>query len=1136
MGKFQKPKDKKQTEKKKQTRKYLRLTITGILVVLLAVMPMLASRNAEGDASQASILSATVENKDIDTQIIGGGQLSSEASLNIRIPENVKLTQYLVGNGDTVKEGDTIAKVDKVSVMTAITEVQETLDYLAEEIAAASDDTASTSVKALAGGTVKVIYAKEGESVQDVMLDHGALAVLSLDDTMAVKIERESALDVGDTVCVTFSDGTEVDGRVKTNLEGILTITMDDDDYSVGAKVTVTTEDGDRLGTGELYIFSAWSATAYSGYISDILVEENDTVAIGRVLFTLEDTGNSAQFQRLIDQRQEYEELMQELFTMYRTETITAPCDGIVTGVDEDGVYLLADNGDGWFVNLLSFFDKEDDGFIAYAAQVTELTNQGMTLRMNPKVSYIEDMTALSQTSVNTTAMTKEWNYEGDTTVYAQDADGILHNAGTAKTGDVLLAVGDEEQVYWFVVLNGNSESAKSVQTENQYNGIFAFLLSDTDTLTDACTGDDACTASIHNDGCPKNPVQPAVCTGDDSCAADSHNGGCPKNPVQPSICTGDDSCTADSHNSECPKNPVQQDTCIGAEGCTASSHNDGCPMLSSNSNVNFFTEDESQDNCTGDENCSAITHDDSCKARCTLAEDCPASNHKEDCESLKANNPVQPTVSIATTELPSGTVGVSYSATLQTSGNTVGSWSVTGLPSDLILDVSTGAITGTPTTAGSYTVAVSFTCGDNQTATATFTLTITENSSDDQEDDPVIQITTTTLATGVVGQSYTYPLQVSGSNGGTWLGENLPAGLTLHEQTGVITGTPNSEGTYTVKVTYTDTATNISVSQEYTLKVVTAETTVYTGYVAQVVEIKDGWAKVKQTLYSYTITDLSKPPKVSASAADLTVEKEYTSDLIKTSELAVGDTFLIVVNNKGTVKLVSKDAIQESQGAPGQQTGTNTGGTPSGGMSAGGGMTGGMGQVQTFETYSLEKLTVASVTSQEHMTVSITVDELDITKIYVGQAAVVSVDALGGEQFEAEITKISNSGENEGGNSKFTVEVTLGKSGEMLPGMYSSAFIKLYSTENVPCIPVAALNKEGTDTVVYTSYDAEEGVLGDPIVITIGASDGENVQVISGMSLNDTCYYEYYDTYVGSDAPQQQGGNFNLGRMLGGR
>ena len=315
-----------------------------------------------------------------------------------------------------------------------------------------------------------------------------------------------------------------------------------------------------------------------------------------------------------------------------------------------------------------------------------------------------------------------------------------------------------------------------------------------------------------------------------------------------------------------------------------------------------------------------------------------------------------------------------------------------------------------------------------------------------------------------------------------------------------------------------------------------TAETTVYIGYVAQIVEIKDSWAKVKQTLYSYTITDLSKPPKVSASGADLTVEREYTSELIKTNELAVGDTFLIVVNNKGTVRLVSKKAVQESQGAPGQQTGTNTGGTASGGMSAGGGMPGGMGQTQTFETYSLEKLTVASVTSQEHMTVSITIDELDITKIYVGQAAVVSVDALGGEQFEAEITKVSNSGENEGGNSKFTVEVTLGKSGEMLPGMYSSAFITLETCENVPCVPVAAMGKDGVDSILYTSYDAETGTLGDPVVASIGVSDGENVQILGGFAAGETCYYEYFDTYVGSDSPQQQGRGFNFGRMLGGR
>ena len=204
--------------------------------------------------------------------------------------------------------------------------------------------------------------------------------------------------------------------------------------------------------------------------------------------------------------------------------------------------------------------------------------------------------------------------------------------------------------------------------------------------------------------------------------------------------------------------------------------------------------------------------------------------------------------------------------------------------------------------------------------------------------------------------------------------------------------------------------------------------------------------------------------------------------------------------------------------------------------MSAGGGMNmGGMGQTQTFETYSLDKLTVASVTSQEHMTVSITIDELDITSIYVGQEAIVSVDALGGEQFEAQISKISNSGENEGGNSKFTVEVTLAKSGDMLPGMYSSAFITLDTSESVPTVPVAALNKSGVETILYTSYDAEEGTLGNPVVVTIGCSDGENVEIISGLAQGQTCYYEYYDTYVESNA-SQQGASFNLGAMMGGR
>lgn len=444
------------------------------VVVLLAVLPMLASGRGADSGVQASILSATAEYRDVDMEIVGGGQLASEASVRIQIPAEVKLKEYLVGNGDTVSEGDPIAAVDRVSVMTAITDVQETLDYLSEEIADTSSDTALDTVKALAAGTVKVVYAKTGESAADVMLAHGALAVLSLDDIMAVQLEVDASPNQGDTVSVTVGDGEPVDGRFRSNLSGVLTVTFDDDDYAVGADMTLRTEDGQQLGTGALYIYSPWNAAAYSGTVSDILVEEGASVYVGQTLLKLEDPGSSAEYQQLIDQRHEYEALMQELFTMYKTQTITAPCDGIVTGVDTDGAFLLSATEEDWAAKLLSFFAGDtEEGFVAHTAKVTSVSDDGMELLVNPNGQTVSDLAGLSDVSANISGMTEFWHYSGDQTVYIQTSEGLLQAAGTAKAGDILLAVGDEDNVYWFVLLGGTAQTASSG------SGLTVSLLSD---------------------------------------------------------------------------------------------------------------------------------------------------------------------------------------------------------------------------------------------------------------------------------------------------------------------------------------------------------------------------------------------------------------------------------------------------------------------------------------------------------------------------------------------------------------------------------------------------------------------------------------------------------------------------------
>ena len=120
--------------------------------------------------------------------------------------------------------------------------------------------------------------------------------------------------------------------------------------------------------------------------------------------------------------------------------------------------------------------------------------------------------------------------------------------------------------------------------------------------------------------------------------------------------------------------------------------------------------------------------------------------------------------------------------------------------------------------------------------------------------------------------------------------------------------------------------------------------------------------------------------------------------------------------------------------------------------------------------------------------------------------------------------TVVSGSGTNEGGNSKFTVDITVNKASDMLPGMTAYATITLATMENVLCIPVAALTESGTETIVYTGYDEKNETFTGPITVTVGLSDGEYAQILSGLGEGQEIYYPYYDTLVISNAAQGSG------------
>ena len=152
------------------------------------------------------------------------------------------------------------------------------------------------------------------------------------------------------------------------------------------------------------------------------------------------------------------------------------------------------------------------------------------------------------------------------------------------------------------------------------------------------------------------------------------------------------------------------------------------------------------------------------------------------------------------------------------------------------------------------------------------------------------------------------------------------------------------------------------------------------------------------------------------------------------------------------------------------------------------------------------------------YLTMTLSVDELDIASIEVGQSVSIVADAVEDTTYTGTVTKVSVAGTSSGSATTYPVTIRINETDGLLPGMSVDATIELASAEDVLAIPSAALNRGDTVLVTADSPSAANGTLVESttedgedyysVEVTTGVSGDDYIEIVSGLQEGDTVAY----------------------------
>ncbi len=183
--------------------------------------------------------------------------------------------------------------------------------------------------------------------------------------------------------------------------------------------------------------------------------------------------------------------------------------------------------------------------------------------------------------------------------------------------------------------------------------------------------------------------------------------------------------------------------------------------------------------------------------------------------------------------------------------------------------------------------------------------------------------------------------------------------------------------------------------------------------------------------------------------------------------------------------------------------------------------------------------VTLATIYDLSQVTFEMSVDELDVQSVQVGQSVVVTADAFENQTFSGKVTNISLASSNSNGVTNYPVTVTLDEVGGLLPGMNVDGQIILEEAENALVVPVDSLMRGNK---VYVKDDTVKEANGAvpagfrSVEVETGLINDDFVEIVSGLSEGDVVYVaESSASSSFSMEMMMPGGGGNMGGAPGG-